>query len=75
MNPQGAWVMRYYYNENNNRRDFGEIWKDKEIEYGMKKIIKKIYIYILLEIIIKFLRMKWWNREMRAMESKMTKEW
>ena len=25
---------------------FGEIWKDKEIEYGMKKIRNR-YIYIL----------------------------
>ena len=31
--------------ENNDRRDFGEIWKDKEIEYGMKEFING-YIFI-----------------------------
>ena len=32
--------------KNNGRRDFGEIWRDEEIEYGMNEIINK-YIYIL----------------------------
>ena len=36
--------------KNNNKRDFGEIWNDEEIEYGMNKIIN-IYIYISLYIL------------------------
>ena len=39
--------QRFYYKENNGGRDFGEIWKDEEIEYGMKEIIKYIEIDIL----------------------------
>ena len=27
--------------KNNGRRDFLEIWKDEEIEYGMKEIINR----------------------------------
>ena len=34
--------------KNNGRRDFGEIWKYKEIEYGMNEIIN-IYKFILYE--------------------------
>ena len=33
--------QRYYYRENNGRKKFGKILKDKEIEYGMKKIINR----------------------------------
>ena len=32
--------------KNNGRRDLGEIWKNEEIEYGLKEIINR-YIYII----------------------------
>ena len=42
------------YSKNNGRSDFGEIWKDEEMEYGMIKIVCVcvcIYIYIYIYII------------------------
>ena len=36
--------------KNNGRRDFREIWKDIEMEYGMNEIINRyIYIFIFYE--------------------------
>ena len=39
------------YSKNNGRSDFGEIWKDEEMEYGMIKIVC-VYIYIYIYIYI-----------------------
>ena len=36
----------FLYRKTNGRRDFGDIWIDEEIEYGMSTIINR-YIYIL----------------------------
>ena len=64
-NSQGSLVMRLVLQgsrdtiigKNNNRRDFEEIWKDEEMEYGMKKNINNyIYIYIFIYILREIMR-------------------
>ena len=40
--------QRYYYKKNNGRRDFGEIWNNKKMEYGMNDILNR-YIFIFCE--------------------------
>ena len=41
--------------KNNDRRDFGESWKDEEMEYSMNENIY-IYIYIYIYIFILYER-------------------
>ena len=50
--------LRHYYRENNDRMDFGEIWKDEERKYGMNKLTKS-FIFILYGKMIENGMMEW----------------